>query len=133
MRLNVRYSDRRPPLIPYYPTLYTHHHFHLTLVNSIGYSYLRCKFNRVAKRKIKPVPKYLQDNKKALKAISWAFRSDLRAYPIPSGSEYHIEIDNGLKRIKSPHTYKKQELTEKLWDIYLHYYDKHLEKVGYES
>ena len=55
----------------------------------------------MAKRKIKPVPKYLQDNKKALKAISWAFRSDLRAYPIPSGSEYHIEIDNGLKRIKS--------------------------------
>ena len=87
----------------------------------------------MAKRKIKHVPKYLQDNKKALKAISWAFRSDLRAYPVPSGSEYHIEIDNGLKRIKSSHTYKKQELTEKLWDIYLHYYDKHLQKVGYES
>ena len=74
----------------------------------------------MAKRKIKPVPKYLQDNKKALKAISWAFRSDLRAYPIPSGSEYHIEIDNGLKRIKSPHTYRKQELTEKLWDCLLY-------------
>jgi hypothetical protein len=85
------------------------------------------------KGKIKHIPAYLKDNKKALKAISWAFRSYLRAYPVPSGSEYHIEVDNGLKRIKSPHTYKKQELTEKLWDIYLHYYDKHLEKVGYES
>ena len=85
------------------------------------------------KRKIKHIPLHLQDTDKARKAISWAFRSDLRAYPVPSGSEYHIEIDNGLKRIKSPNTYKKQELTEKLWDIYLHYYDKHLEKVGYES
>jgi hypothetical protein len=85
------------------------------------------------KRKIKHVPKYLQDNKKALKAISWAFRSDLRAYPVPSGNEYHIVIENGLKRIKSPYTYKNVELTEKLWDIYIYYYDKHLEKVGYES
>lgn len=82
----------------------------------------------MAKRKIKHVPKYLQDNKKALKAISWAFRSDLRAYPVPSGSEYHIVIESGLKSIKSPNTYKKEELTEKLWDIYLHYYDKYLEK-----
>lgn len=85
------------------------------------------------KRKIKPIPAYLRDNKKALKAISWAFRSHLRAFPVPSGSEYHIVIENGLKTLKSPQTYKKEELTEKLWDIYLHYYDKHLQKVGYES
>lgn len=87
----------------------------------------------MAKRKIKPIPKYLRDNKKALKAISWAFRNDLRVYPTPNGNEYHIVIESGLKRIKSPNTYKKEEITEKLWDIYLHYYDKHLEKVGYES
>jgi len=85
------------------------------------------------KKQSKRIPAYLQDNKKALKAISWAFRSDLRAYPIVSGTEYHIMIESGLKRIKSPQTYKKEELTEKLWDIYIHYYDKHLEKVGYES
>lgn len=46
---------------------------------------------------------------------------------------YHIEIDNGLKRIKSPQTYKKEELTDALWRIYIKYYDNHLEKVGYES
>lgn len=85
------------------------------------------------KRKQKPIPKYLQDSKKALKAISWAFRSDLRAFPVVSGNEYHIVIESGLKTLKSPQTYKKEELTEKLWDIYLYYYDKHLEKVGYES
>lgn len=85
------------------------------------------------KKQPKPIPAYLRDNKKALKAISWAFRNDLRAYPIVSGTEYHIMIESGLKRIKSPQTYKKEELTEKLWDIYIHYYDKHLEKVGYES
>jgi len=81
----------------------------------------------------KPIPAYLKDNKKALKAISWAFRSDLRAYPVLSGTEYHIVIESGLKRIKSPNTYTKAQLTEKLWDVYIHYYDKHLEKVGYES
>lgn len=80
------------------------------------------------KRTIKPIPAYLRDNKKALKAISWAFRSDLRAYPMPCGSKYYIEIDNGLKRIKSPNTYNNEELTEKLWDIYIHYYDKHHQK-----
>jgi len=38
-----------------------------------------------------------------------------------------------LKRIKSPQTYKKEELTEKLWDVYLTYYDRHIKEVGYES
>ena len=85
------------------------------------------------KKTAKPIPAYLRDNKKALKAISWAFRSDLRAYPVPSGNEYHIVIESGLKTLKSPQTYKKEELAEKLWDVYIHYYDKHLEKVGYES
>ena len=85
------------------------------------------------KRKHKEVSPHLTDNKKALKAISWAFRSDLRAYPILSGTEYHIVIENGLKRIKSPNTYKKEELTNALWKVYLHYYDKHLKQVGYES
>ena len=102
-------------------------------MNLIGILYLRFKFNTMPKRKIKHVPRYLQESKKALKAISWAFRSDLRAYPVVSGTQYHIVIESGLKRIKSPQTYSKEELTEKLWDIYLHYYDKHLEKVGYES
>jgi hypothetical protein len=85
------------------------------------------------KRKIKPIPMYLQDTDKARKAISWAFRSFLRAYPEVNGDEYHIIVDNGLKRIKSPQTYKKEELTEKLWDVYLTYYDRHIKEVGYES
>jgi hypothetical protein len=80
------------------------------------------------KSKQKPTSAHLKDNKKALTAISWAFRNDLRAFPVPSGSEYHILVESGLKTLKSPQTYKKEELTEKLWDIYLHYYDKHLEK-----
>jgi hypothetical protein len=85
------------------------------------------------KRKIKPIPMYLQDTDKARKAISWAFRSFLRAYPKVSGDEYYIIVDNSLKRIKSPQTYKKEELTEKLWDVYLTYYDRHIKEVGYES
>lgn len=85
------------------------------------------------KRKIIETPAYLKDNKKALKAISWAFKSYLRAYPVISKGQYHIVVDNGLKRIKSTKTYQKEELTAAIWDVYLHYYDKHLEKVGYES
>jgi len=85
------------------------------------------------KRKHKEVSPHLTDNEKAIKAISWAIRNDLRVYPVPSGHMYHIEIDNGLKRIKSPQTYKKEELTDALWKVYLHYYDKHLKQVGYES
>lgn len=85
------------------------------------------------KRKIKPIPLHLQDTDKARKAISWAFRSYLRAYPVPSGDLYHIVVDNGVKRLKSPQTYKREELTDALWRIYIKYYDNHLEKVGYES
>lgn len=85
------------------------------------------------KRKIKPIPLHLQDTDKARKAISWAFRSYLRAYPVPSGDLYHIIVDNGVKRLKSPQTYQKEELTDALWRIYIKYYDNHLEKVGYES
>jgi len=80
------------------------------------------------KKQQKPTPKYLLDHKKALKAVSWAFRSDLRAYPVPSGSEYHILIESGLERIKSPQTYKKEELSDVIFGIYLHYYDKHHQK-----
>jgi len=103
------------------------------LVNLIGYSYISYEFNRMPKRKIKHIPLHLQDTDKARKAISWAFRSYLRAYPVPSGDMYHIIVDNGVKRLKSPQTYNKEELTEAIWNIYIKYYDNHLEKVGYES
>lgn len=76
------------------------------------------------KSKTKDIPQHLLHHKEALKAISWCFKRYIKAYPVPCGTQYHIIVEDGLKRFKSPKTYNKDEWSDVIWGIYLHYYRK---------
>ena len=78
----------------------------------------------MARKKKTKVVKEIIDPKKLLTAISWCFRNDIRAYPVPSGGLYQIIIESGLEVIKSPKRYNDSEWHEKIWEIYWFYYNQ---------
>jgi hypothetical protein len=48
---------------------------------------------------------------------------NIRIYPIPSASQFKIVIDNGASKIVSPKLYDKDEWSEKIWELYRHFYN----------
>ena len=72
----------------------------------------------------KRVTEDLNNHKESLRAFSWCIRSDIRAYPVPSGGRYQIVVESGLETLISPQTYSKEEWSAKIWEIYRHYYAK---------
>lgn len=102
--------------------LYTYPTFHLptefnTLVNLIGISYICI----MAKRKKKTIN--LQNHPESLKAFSWCMERNIRIYPIPSANQFKIVIDNGASKIVSPKLYDKDEWSDKIWELYRHFYN----------
>ena len=67
---------------------------------------------------------YLANHKELLKAISWCFKNNIRVFPIPDKHKYRIVVESGSEVIKSPLSYEKEELDERIWNIYHHYYTK---------
>ena len=113
------YEDTRAANIP---QLYTYPTFHLptefnTLVNLIGISYICI----MAKRKKKVIN--LQNHPESLKAFSWCLERNIRIYPIPSANQFKIVIDNGASKIVSPKLYDKDEWSDKVWELYRHFYN----------
>ena len=104
------------------PQLYTYPTFHLptefnTLVNLIGILYICI----MAKRKKKVIN--LQNHPESLKAFSWCLERNIRIYPIPSANQFKIVIDNGASKIVSPKLYDKDEWSDKIWELYRHFYN----------
>ena len=102
--------------------LYTYPTFHLptefnTLVNLIGILYICI----MAKRKKKTIN--LQNHAESLKAFKWCVERNIRIYPIPSATQYQIVIDNGASKIVSPKLYDKDEWSDKIWELYRHFYN----------
>lgn len=75
-------------------------------------------------KKQKKTPKHLKDNRRALKAFSWCLRNDIKAYPVLVGTKYKITVENAGEVIISPNEYERDEWSNKIWEIYIHYYDK---------
>ena len=103
--------------------LYTYPTFHLptefnTLVNLIGILYICI----MAKRKKKTIN--LQNHAESLKAFKWCVERNIRIYPIPSATQYQIVIDNGASKIVSPKLYDKDEWSDKVWELYRHFYNE---------
>jgi len=75
----------------------------------------------MAKRKKKVIN--LQNHPESLKAFSWCLERNIRIYPIPSASQFKIVIDNGASKIVSPKLYDKDEWSDKIWELYRHFYN----------
>jgi virulence-associated protein VapD len=117
------YSDGQTDPSANIPQLYTYLNLHLptefnTLVNLIGISYICI----MAKRKKKTIN--LNNHAESLKAFKWCVERNIRIYPIPSATQYQIVIDNGVSKIVSPKLYDKDEWSNKIWELYRHFYNE---------
>jgi len=60
-----------------------------------------------------------------LAAMSFCFRRNIKIYPVPKNQkEYYIEVNNNGKLIRSPKTYKLKDWSNKIMELYVHYYNK---------
>lgn len=76
----------------------------------------------MAKRNKKTIN--LNNHAESLKAFKWCVERNIRIYPIPSATQYQIVIDNGVSKIVSPKLYDKDEWSDKIWELYRHFYNE---------
>ena len=76
----------------------------------------------MAKRKKKTIN--LNNHTESLKAFKWCVERNIRIYPIPSATQYQIVIDNGVNKVISPKLYDKNEWSDKIWELYRHFYNE---------
>ena len=70
---------------------------------------------------------YLASNEE-MNAAMWCLNNNIHISPLSAGfgkQEWYIEIVINKKRKKSPVTYKKVEIWQKMYEFYLYYYKKY--------
>ena len=75
----------------------------------------------MSKRKKKTIN--LQNHPESVEALSGCLERNIRIYPIPSANQFKIVIDNGASKIVSPKLYDKDEWSDKVWELYRHFYN----------
>ena len=60
-----------------------------------------------------------------LKAISFCFRHNIKIYAVPKNQkEYYVEVNNNGRITRSPEAYTLKEWSDKIIELYVHYYRK---------
>jgi hypothetical protein len=60
-----------------------------------------------------------------LNAAGFCIDNGIKVYPVPkTQTEFYIEVDDNGKITRSPKTYGTKEWSEKVCEIYIHYYKK---------
>jgi len=58
-------------------------------------------------------------------AMSWCLKNGIKQYLVPNLREFWIVVDQQGKKTKSSKKYEKQsEAEQKIWEIYLYFYQK---------
>lgn len=61
------------------------------------------------------------------KAQSFCFNNGIEIYPIPKTKKaWLIEVNHNGKIARSKDSYNSKQLTNKIWELYEHFYSKHL-------
>lgn len=61
----------------------------------------------------------------SVNAIGFCLDKGIKVYCVPkSQTEFYIEVDNNGNITRSPDTYGPKEWSEKIYEIYVHYYKK---------
>ena len=75
-----------------------------------------------------PMGQYIYSDEE-LEAYSWCIKNGIRISPIAKDeTNWFIEITINNKTNRSPETYKKMVIWEKLFEYYLYYYGKYKNK-----
>ena len=60
-----------------------------------------------------------------MKRVNWCITKGIKIAVIPSGTEWQVEININGKIHLNPKQYEGKEATEKMYEYYKYYYDKH--------
>ena len=60
-----------------------------------------------------------------MKRVNWGMRNGIKIAVIPSGIDWQVELNINKKIHLNPEVYKAKEATEKMYEYYKYYYDKH--------
>lgn len=62
----------------------------------------------------------------SLNAIAFCVDKGIKVYAVPkTDKEYYVEVNNNGNITRSPVTYDKKEWSEKIYELYVHYYKKY--------
>ena len=79
-------------------------------------------FKKAAKGRNPGKHPYTPDN---MKQVSWCMNNNIKIAVIPSETEWQVEINMNNKIHLDPKIYSGKEATEKMYEYYKYYYDKH--------
>ena len=62
----------------------------------------------------------------SINAIAFCVDKGIKIYAVPKNDkEYYVEVNDNDEIIRSPVTYGKKEWSEKIYELYVHYYKKY--------
>ena len=62
----------------------------------------------------------------SINAIGFCVNKGIKVYAVPKNDkEYWVEVNNNGNITRSPVTYSKKEWSEKIYELYVHYYKKY--------
>lgn len=62
----------------------------------------------------------------SINAIAFCVDKGIKVYAVPKNDkEYYVEVNDNGQIIRSPVTYGKKEWSEKIYELYVHYYKKY--------
>jgi len=60
-----------------------------------------------------------------MKRVNWCTRNGIKIAVIPKGIDWQVEVNLNKKIHLDSKVYKAKEATEKMYEYYKYYYDKH--------
>ena len=70
-------------------------------------------------------PGYHSYTNEDMKRVNWCMRNEIKIAVIPSGTKWQVEINLNKKIHLDSKVYEAKEATEKMYEYYKYYYDKH--------
>ena len=60
-----------------------------------------------------------------MKQVGWCLNKNIKIAVIPNGTQWQVELNINNKIHLDPKIYEGKEATEKMYEYYKYYYDKH--------
>ena len=70
-------------------------------------------------------PGYHNHTREDMKRVNWCLRNKIKIAVIPKGIDWQVEINLNKQIHLDSKVYKAKEATEKMYEYYKYYYDKH--------
>ena len=70
-------------------------------------------------------PGYHNYTNKDMKRVNWCMNKGIKVAVIPKGTKWQVEVNLNKKIHLDSKVYEAKEATEKMYEYYKYYYDKH--------